>query len=296
MSETFFFSSVRMWTIPVLVLCLELIVSCSSVQGQSLDEDSPFRSWDLDAALSSASSAPASRVPHLRLFCIAPAFLNDPISLQDDSNLPGVPAMPALAPPDSGPDWIQFGMGSDNPYLDLRRPGDPGGVGFYRVNTQVQLLDSPTTACVLGFQTVTPAGIQFGGVSDGPTVVSPAFSVSHDLGQGMAIQGFVAKNVAISNADGTFFLQRNLQYGMALQRPLLADGPDGWRNFFLSMGALGQVQPDRDNVKLLSTWDVLPGLHWHVNDDWWVSSAVLLPVGPSHVAPGRLQLTCSFRF
>jgi len=234
------------------------------------------------------------------LFRIAPGFLSDPLGLQDDNNtLPGVPGTsvaPTPAQPDDGPDWIQVGLGVDNPYLDLRRPSDPGGVGFYRVNTQVQLLDSPTTACTLGFQAVTPAGIQFAGAPDGATVVSPAFSVFHALSEGTAIQGFVSKNVAVSNADGAAPLQRNLQYGMAVQRPIVADGPEGLRSLFLSVGALGQVRPERDNLRLIPTCDVLPGLHWHVNDTWWVSSGVLVPVGPTRTAPHQFQLTCSFQF
>ncbi len=210
--------------------------------------------------------------------------------------VPGINASALPAPTEEGPEWIQLGMGSDNPYFDLRRPGDPGGVGYYRVNSQVQLLDSARTACTLGFQAVTPAGIQFAGVPDGPTVVCPAFSVYHALTECTALQGFVAKNVAISNADGTCLLQRNVQYGMAVQRPLLANGPEGWRSLFFSVGALGQVRPERDALKLLPTCDVLPGLQWHVNDNWWVSSGLLLPVGPSHTAPSQWQLTCSFQF
>ncbi len=126
-------------------------------------------------------------------------------------------------------------------------------------------------------------------------MVSPTISVFHALDQGTALQGFVAKNVPISDA-GSRPLQRNLQCGMALQRPLFADGPPGFRSLFLSVGALGQVHPDRDDLRLIPSCDMLPGLHWHVNDSWWVSSGVLVPVGPTHTAPSQWQLTCSFRF
>ncbi len=243
-------------------------------------------------------------MPHLRLFCIAPGFLNNPVSIQDDDATPALPGVPGLGGPsppaeaDNGPDWIQFNMGTDNPYFDLRRPGDPGGVGYYRVNTQVQLLDSPTTACTMDLQAVTPSGIQFAGMPDGPTVFSPAFSVFHALSESTAVQGFVAKNVAVSGADGPRLIQRNLQCGMAVQRPIVADGPEGVRSLFLSVGALGQVRPERDNLQLMPTCDLLPGLHWYVNDNWWLSSAVLLPIGPTtRTTPGQQwQLTCSVRF
>lgn len=298
MKRTIPLLSVRMG--PMLALGLWLSAPGLEVQAQSL-EATPLPLWD-SSALSEPiriAPAPVSRVRRIPLFRIAPGFLSDPISMQDDDN--GLPGMPggtsSLAPAASeeGPDWIQFGMGTDNPYLDLRRPGDPGGFGFYRVNTQVQLLDSPTTACTLGFQTVTPAGIQFGGMPDGATVVSPAFSIFHAVGERTAIQGFVTKNVPLYNADGVS-LQRNLQYGLAVQRPVVATGPEGLRNLFFSIGALGQVHLNQDNFTVLPTWSVLPGLQWHVNDNWWVSSGVLVPVGTIHTAPGQWQLTCSFRF
>jgi hypothetical protein len=284
-----------------LVLALGLSAPGFGVQAQSLDSNPLFAPWDPAATTEPirAMPVPVSRVPRIPLFRIAPGFLSDPVSMQDDDNaLPGMPGSgPSSAPAASedGPDWIQFGMGTDNPYLDLRRPGDPGGFGFYRVNTQVQLLDSPTTACTLGLQTVTPAGIQFGGMPDGATVVSPTFSVFHTVGERTALQGFIAKNVPLYSADGTP-IQRNLQYGLAVQRPIVVDGPEGLRNLFFSVGALGQVHPEHDNFKLLPTWDVLPGLQWHLNDNWWVSSGLLVPVGTTHTAPGQWQLTCSFRF
>lgn len=250
--------------------------------------------------LDSSSATAISRTPRLRLFRFAPGFLADPLGLQDDDSV--IPGMPKTAgtdstptTPDSGPEWIQFGMGSDNPYFDLRRPGDPGGVGYSRVNTQVSLLDSPTTAFAFGVQAVTPTGAQFGGLPDGPTVVIPAFSVFHAFSDRLAVQGFVSKNVPISDAAASP-LQRNLQYGLALQRPVLADGPEAWRNLFFTVGALGQVTPEHDNLRLVPKCDVLPGFQWHVNDNWWLSSAVLMPVGPVRTAPGQWQLTCSLQF
>jgi hypothetical protein len=260
--------------------------------------------WDVNPELAGFNPEPtmaaSGRVPRIRLFRFAPGFLADPIGmLDDDSALPGVQSMPgaSLIPPsqDSGPDWIQVGMGSDNPYFDLRRPGDPGGFGFYRVNTQVSLLDSPTTACAVGLQTVTPTGAQFGGLQNGPTVVVPAFSVFHAITERFAVQGFVSKNVPISDASASP-LQRNVQYGVAIQRPLLADGPEGLRNLFFSVGALGQLTPERDSVRLVPNYDVLPGFQWHVNENWWLSSGLLVPLGPTRAAPGQWQLSCSLQF
>src|SRR5271156_6410277 len=39
---------------------------------------------------------------------------------------------------------FQFYMGADNPYLDMRRPGDFGGVGYQRYATQVLLASDST--------------------------------------------------------------------------------------------------------------------------------------------------------
>lgn len=247
------------------------------------------------SVIGDSSATAIGRVPRLRLFRFAPGFLADPLGLQDDdSGLPGMPS-PASATQDNGPEWIQVGMGSDNPYFDLRRPGDPGGYGYSRVNTQVSLLDLPATACAVGVQAVTPAGAQFGGLPDGPTVVTPSFSVFHAVNDRLALQGFVSKNVPLYDSSGAP-LQRNLQCGLALQRPLLTEGPETWRNLFMTVGALGQIVPERDGLRLVSKCDVLPGVQWHVNDNWWLSSAVLMPVGPFRTAPGQWQLSCSFQF
>jgi hypothetical protein len=287
-----------------LFLGLCLSASLPAAHAQSGEAYPSLNSWDGGTPTGSAGSVPPAlnQARRIRLFRIAPGFLSDPVGIQDDDSMASILGLPpsngsALPPQtDDGLDWIQFGMGTDNPYFEMRRPGDPGGVGYYRMNTQVQLLDSRTTACTLGLQAVTPAGIQFAGVPDGPTVVSPAFSVFHAVNDRLAIQGFVAKNVAIRDADGTGLLQRNVQYGLAVQRPILANGPEGLRSLFLSVGALGQIRPEGDSFRLMPSCDVLPGLYWHVNDSWWVSSGLLLPVGPSHTSANQWQLTCSFQF
>jgi hypothetical protein len=291
----------------VLLGSFGLPFSSALAQTPAFDDPSSFGfAEDLripDVFSSTPTAAPINRIPRLRLFRIAPGFLADPLGMQDDDfTMPGVTSMPGSSlsatrtDAADGPEWIQVGMGSDNPYFDLRRPGDPGGFGYFRVNTQVSLLDTASTACSLGIQAVTPAGAQFGGLPDGPTVFTPAFSVFHAINDRLALQGFVCKNVPLSNADNVGWLQRNLQYGLALQRPLLADGPERLRNVFFTVGALGQISPERDNLRLIPNYDVLPGLQWHVHDNWWMSSAVLVPLGSVRAAPGQWQLTCSLQF
>jgi hypothetical protein len=192
-------------------------------------------------------------------------------------------------------------MGTDNPYFDFRRRGDPGGLGFYRVNTQLQVFDTPTTACSLGLQAVVPAGIQYYGVQDGPTVFSPHFGLFHALDDDTAVQCFVGKHMLVNGTGpsaGT--ISRDVQYGMAVQRSLASLGAEPLRNVYFYMGALGQYRAERnESAGGTALWEVLPGLHWRLADNWWVSGGVLLPVGPARAdsASGLpWQFTCSFQF
>ena len=41
---------------------------------------------------------------------------------------------------------------------------------------------------------------------------------------------------------------------------------------------------------------MLPGLHWKVADNWWMSGGVILPVGAPRSEPGLWQFTCSLQF
>src|SRR5581483_1463210 len=103
---------------------------------------------------------------------------------------------PEAGEPPAGDDdgrW-QFAMGNDNPYLSFRRPGDPGGVGYLKVQTLVPFLEGPHTEVSLGLQAVTPAGLESDGLADGHTVLSPTLVWFHDLG-GLAVQGFVGQHL-----------------------------------------------------------------------------------------------------
>jgi hypothetical protein len=247
-------------------------------------------------ALGTVPVSPASQPHRIRLFRIQPGFRSDPVGLDDDTNT-NTNTPPDLKNTEPDSDWITFSMGNDNPYFDFRQPGDPGGLGFYKVNTQVQLFDTTTTAASVGLQAVAPAGLQFHGLpdKDGPTVVTPALSLFHALGDGTALQGYVGKNIAVANSNAAP-LHQSLQYGLAVQRPL---DVEALRNLYLYVGALGQYRLDpRDSSGPPVVWEVLPGLHWKLADNWWVSGGVLLPVGPtrSDTAGGTWQFTCSFRF
>ena len=245
--------------------------------------------WDTDAE-AAAASANAARPNRIRLFGITPGFLSNPVGLSE----PDEPA--TNDPADAGPDWLTVTMGPDNPFFDLRQPGDPGGVGYYRVHTQVQLFDSPNTGCAVSCQAVKPAGRDNDGLEDGPTVVSPAVSLFHALDDGTAIQGFVGKNVNL-NSNWAGQLNQSVQYGMAVQHPILPTAPDGSGNLFVFVEALGRYHYDAvAGPGTANGLEVLPGLHWQMAPNWWMSGGVVLPVNTAPSSVNQWQFTCSFQF
>jgi len=249
----------------------------------------PLWPRELDLGPNSAASAFTTHNNHIQLFGITPGFLSDPVGLAD-------PTDPPVAADDSGPDWLQVTAGNDNPFFDLRRPGDPGGIGFYKLHTQVQLVDSPNTGCTVALQAVTPAGRESDGVDDGQTVVSPALSLFHSLDDGTAIQGFVGKNVNVgSHWSGQ--LNQSVRYGMAVQRPLLPAGPNGDANFYVFMEALGHYRYDIvSNPGSPNAVDVLPGVHYRLAPNWWMSGGYIVPVTTAKPDTNHWQITCSFQF
>ena len=252
----------------------------------------PILPQDLDSE-ATASAASAARANRIRLFRITPGFLSDPVGLTDADEAPGDDTAAA----DATPDWLTVTMGPDNPFFDLRRPGDPGGVGYYRVNTQMQLFDTRSTGCAVSCQAVKPAGRDNDGLDDGPTVVSPAFSLFHELEDGTAIQGFVGKHVNL-DSNWTGQLDQSVQYGMAVQRPILPAGPDGSGNVFLFVEALGRYRYDAGTAGAGTgnAVEVLPGVHWQMAPNWWMSGGVVLPVNTAPTSVNQWQFTCSFHF
>jgi len=278
----------------------------SGAAGAQSAADSPPDTWREPTLLrmlqplawaNPSAEPPAPRAARIRLFGIEPAFLGDPIGLQTDDD-------PADDNPDRCPagdgdaDWasrLEVAIGIDNPFFDFRSPYDPGGVGYYKVYTQYQLLDSGTTACCLGLQAVAPAGLEEDGVSRGPTVLSPTLSWYKDLGNGAALQGFVCKHFR-ANSRWTDRIDENFRYGMAIQSPLAESSSDSFGCLHVFMAALGRYEAESFSGRQAGgNIEVLPGVHWQLRDNWWLSGGVILPVGPARY-DGLWQLTCSWRF
>src|SRR5438067_1602483 len=82
-----------------------------------------------------SDAAPGSRTPRLRLNGMPSGFLSNPIGMPADDDLPlfDNDGSPLNADGGDGSSAVQFNVGSYNPYFDLRHPGDPGGLGYYKL-------------------------------------------------------------------------------------------------------------------------------------------------------------------
>ena len=201
-----------------------------------------------------------------------------------------------LAPANADADRFQVAMGYDNPYFDFRRRGAPGGVGYYKVQTQYRFLETGSTGCIMTLQAVRPAGLESNGINEGPSYVSPALALFHDLGEGRALHAFVVKDVRANSAwrDGA---TEGANYGLALQQPLLGPPRDPSKGLFLFIEALGHVGDRDQEPGAINSWEVVPGLHYRISDAWWVSSGVLLPIGPNRYGTtGQWHFSCSWQY
>ena len=243
---------------------------------------------DPNAATSPIPST--ARANRIRLFRFVPGFAWEPAGLDFDD-----PAGPETTPAEADPGlaWLQVAVGSDNPFLDLRRPGDPGGIGYYRMHTQVQLFDSPTTGCALALRAVTPAGRECNGIANGPTFVSPALSFFQALDNDFALQAFVGKHMRLDSPVGPS-LRRSVEYGLALNRPLTDETSVPGR-VYVFLEALGRYRYD-DTEPRPAVWEVVPGLHWQMNDNWWLSGGWIVPMSAPRTEGPQWLISCWMQF
>ncbi|MBI3407766.1 MAG: hypothetical protein HY040_05345 [Planctomycetes bacterium] len=225
---------------------------------------------NFDAALQRETSSPSGAAARVRLFGMPTGFLRDPVGL--DSDDPALPADPmaARANPDDDFSGILVSMGNYNPYFDMRRPEDPRGLGYYKVHSQMQVLDLGRTNVSLTLQALTPAGLESGGVANGPTIVSPSFACFQDLGYGAALQGYIGQDI-MATSRWTDNLGTRVHYGVGVQCPVPGLCPQSDQGLFFFVQALGRYRYDTRTDGKTAVWEVIPGLHWRVNDNCWLS-------------------------
>jgi hypothetical protein len=170
-------------------------------------------------------------------------------------------------------DWniLQITYGNHVPYLDMPRRDDPGGFGYHKIYSQLQLLDAGPTNVGLALNAVTPMGAQYGGANGGKTYFSPSLACFHDLGDGAAIHAFVGQQLEM-NSQLRNQVQTGFRCGLAVQHPVpfASYGPD--QGLFVFVQALGQYRSDSTRPDVRSTtWDVIPGIHYRLNNACWMS-------------------------
>jgi len=239
------------------------------------------------------------RGPSCRLFRMVSAYPYDPVGLESDNDTPANDGSAPGASNDrepAGEARLKVSLGSDNPYFDFRKPGDPGGVGFYRLHSQMLLFENQKTGLSMGLQAVTPAGLEADGVADGPTILSPNFAWFHEIGNGTAIQGFIGKNLR-TNSRWSDSLERQINCGLALHRPIISPDNGPGQSVHLFLEALGRYRVDGDPaLRPPFNWDILPGVHWRMGDNWWMSGGILMPLGVPRPDAHLWQITCSWQF
>jgi hypothetical protein len=239
----------------------------------------------------------SGRVPRFALLRMPTEHLADPPGLDDDDPSPD-PSGPPVDD-DVGGNWLELAMGNDNPYFDFRRHrGAPGGIGFYRVHSQVQLFDTGSSACSFNLQAVTPAGLESDGLRDGATSISPNLAWFQELNDSLALHCFVGKCLLATGTRADSRVDRSLQYGVALQAPVPVFRPEETPRLHFFVEALGRYRhEDVGNGLGPSALELLPGLHWQVNENWWISSGVSVPLrATTRAETGLWQLTWSWRF
>ena len=187
-------------------------------------------------------------------------------------------------------------MGPDNPFFDLRQPGDPGGVGYYRVHTQVQLFDSPNTGYAVSCQAVKPAGRDNDGLEDGPTVVSPGGVAVPLAGRRHGHPGLRRQERQPElELGGSAESVGAIRHGGAASHP--ADGAGRFGQLVRLRGGAGRYHYDAvAGPGTANGLEVLPGLHWQMAPNWWMSGGVVLPVNTAPSSVNQWQFTCSFQF
>src|SRR5262249_35759082 len=107
----------------------------------------------------------------------------------------------------------------------------------------------------------------FGGLPNGPSAIRPALAWFNDLGNGIAVQGFVSQNITTGQGHILSHATQSLSYyGFSVQCPL----PEV-KHLFLYGEALGSVIVDDGDVESRPAF--LLGVQYHLDADCWLSLA-----------------------
>ena len=214
------------------------------------------------------AAATPTRTPRLQMFRMPSGFVVTPLGLVAEDDPP--PEDP-FAKADDDSNVVQITYGNHVPYLDMPKRGDPGGIGYYRIYSQVQLLDAGSTNVGLALHAVTPMGVQSGGVRNGSTVLSPALACFHDLGDGAAVHAYVGEQIA-ANSRWRDQVHAGFRCGLAVQHAVPFTSFSADQGMFVFVQALGQYRPDSSRTDVRSTsWDLIPGVQYRMNNACWMS-------------------------
>lgn len=242
-----------------------------------------------------AGAMRSSATPRIPLFRMPTGYFLDPVGL-DSADDPGAADAPFGASDDPLNQRLGVALGPDNPYFDMPAPGDPGGFGYYKLQTQYDLLDTSSANLCLALQAATPAGLDGNGLAGGPTRLRPALAYFQELEDGWALHGFVSRNVA-ARAHWSQGLEHGLRYGLAVQRPLPGLVTETGTGLHFFVEALGRSHGAPDLAPHTEpNWELLPGLHWRIRDDWWVSGGMIVPLERQRLDLDLWHVTCAWRF
>jgi hypothetical protein len=231
-----------------------------------------FKLYTFDGKDGVAGSA--ARSPRLQMMGMQSGFLVNPLGLDSDDDLPSGTADTSGRPNTGDPDVVQLNIGTYNPYFDLRLRGDPGGPGYYKVHSQLQLIDAGKTSFCLNLQAYTPAGTENGGVAYGPTVLVPTVACFQDLGYGAALHTYFGQNIQ-AGSGWTDRVNSSFNYGMAVQCAVPGTGSTNEQGLFLFLEALGRYRYDSSlSSTRTALWEFVPGVQMRLSGNCWMNVAV----------------------
>jgi hypothetical protein len=268
------------------VVSVLLLATDGKAQGPSTDPAADtWQKYPLGSELATAlcggidpgTTSLANRTARIPLYRMMPGFLSDPANYSRSDDSPGDGG-------GSGDSGFLVNLGDDNPYFDPRRPGDPGGTGYYRLFSQMQVLDTGWTSVCLGLKAWAPAGLENGGVSEGRTYFAPGLGVFQDLGNGSGLHGYVGHqfraNVHCASHEGA------MEYGMAMHCPVPGLVEPTTNGVYFYVQALGRYGYQGYNEGREMEMELIPGFHWRFSDSFWMSLA----------ASRRGMFTCSWQY